>query len=100
MNAVPSAASFYIPTLPDLHQDEKRPLRMYGGHLSSDPNATNASPTDVTAHLYFFMVKARRTADKERILFWLNVSPLYFGLFKRLDAFIRVAQDARRLTVS
>lgn len=47
---------------------------MYGGHLSSDPNAATASPTDVTAHLYFFMVKARRTADKERILFWLNVS--------------------------
>ena len=47
---------------------------MYGGHLSSDPNAATASPSDVTAHLYFFMVKARRTADKERILFWLNVS--------------------------
>ncbi|KAI1796104.1 alpha/beta-hydrolase [Ganoderma leucocontextum] len=72
---VPSAASFYIPTLPDLHQDERRPLRMYGGHLSSDPNAAAASPADVTAHLYFFMIKARRTADKERILFWLNGGP-------------------------
>lgn len=50
---------------------------MYGGHLSSDPNAATASPTDVTAHLYFFMVKARRTADRERIVFWLNVSPLF-----------------------
>ena len=46
---------------------------MYGGHLSSDPDAGVAAPTDVTAHLYFFMVKARRTADKERIIFWLNV---------------------------
>ncbi|KAM5534812.1 hypothetical protein V8D89_011528 [Ganoderma adspersum] len=72
---IPSAASFYIPTLPDLHQDAKRPLRMYGGHLSSDPSAATAAPTDVTAHLYFFMVKARRTADKERILFWLNGGP-------------------------
>ncbi|RPD66874.1 alpha/beta-hydrolase [Lentinus tigrinus ALCF2SS1-7] len=72
---VPSAASFYISHLPDLHQDETRPLRMYGGHLSSDPDAGVASPTDVTAHLYFFMVKARRTADKERIIFWLNGGP-------------------------
>ncbi|TFK94266.1 alpha/beta-hydrolase [Polyporus arcularius HHB13444] len=72
---VPSAASFYIPHLPNLHQDEARPLRMYGGHLSSDPDAGVASPTDVTAHLYFFMVKARRTADKERIIFWLNGGP-------------------------
>ena len=41
---------------------------------NGDPDAGVASPTDVTAHLYFFMVKARRTADKERIIFWLNVS--------------------------
>ncbi|TBU33044.1 alpha/beta-hydrolase [Dichomitus squalens] len=72
---VPSAASFYIPHLPDLHQDERRPLHMYGGHLPSDPDASVASPSDVTAHLYFFMVKARRTADKERIVFWLNGGP-------------------------
>ncbi|KAI9000734.1 alpha/beta-hydrolase [Trametes punicea] len=71
----PSAASFYVSRLPDLHQDENRPLRMYAGHLSSDPNAGTAEPTDVTAHLYFFMVKARRTADKERIIFWLNGGP-------------------------
>ena len=49
-------------------------MRMFAGHLSSDPDAGVSSPTDVTAHLYFFMVKARRTADKERIIFWLNVS--------------------------
>ncbi|KAI0375946.1 alpha/beta-hydrolase [Pilatotrama ljubarskyi] len=72
---VPSAASFYVSRLPDLHQDETRPLRMYAGHLSSDPDAGTSEPTDVTAHLYFFMVKARRTADKERIIFWLNGGP-------------------------
>ena len=80
---VPSAASFYIPSLPDLHEDASRPLRMFGGHLSSDPDAGVAAPTDVTTHLYFFMIKARRTADKERIIFWLNVSinpPLYMSL--------------------
>ncbi|KAI0832723.1 alpha/beta-hydrolase [Trametes gibbosa] len=72
---VPSAASFYVSHLPDLHQDESRPLRMYAGHLSSDPDAGTAAPADVTAHLYFFLVKARRTADKERIIFWLNGGP-------------------------
>ncbi|KAI9064815.1 alpha/beta-hydrolase [Trametes sanguinea] len=72
---VPAAASFYVSRLPDLHQDETRPLRMYAGHLSSDPDAGTAEPTDVTAHLYFYMVKARRTADKERIIFWLNGGP-------------------------
>ncbi|KAH9482330.1 Cell death protease [Psilocybe cubensis] len=48
---------------------------MYGGHLSADPNLSLASSTDVTAHLYFFMVKNRRTADKERIVFWFNGGP-------------------------
>ncbi|CDO73823.1 hypothetical protein BN946_scf185015.g152 [Trametes cinnabarina] len=72
---IPSAASFYVSRLPDLHQDEERPLRMYAGHLPSDPDARTAEPADVTAHLYFFMVKARRTADKERLIFWLNGGP-------------------------
>lgn len=58
---------------------------MYGGHLSADPDIAQASPTDVTAHLYFFMVKNRRTADKERLLFWFNVRtrPLKSYLFLR-----------------
>lgn len=51
---------------------------MYGGHISADPDVAKASPTDVTAHLYFFMVKNRRTADKERLVFWFNVRRIYF----------------------
>jgi carboxypeptidase D len=70
---VPSAASFYVNTLPDLHQDATHPLQMWAGHLSSDPNFASAGPTDVTPHLYFVLTKARRTADKERIIFWFNV---------------------------
>ena len=46
---------------------------MYGGHLPADPDAENAAPTDVVPHLYFFMVKNRRMADKQRIVFWFNV---------------------------
>ncbi|KZT71626.1 alpha/beta-hydrolase [Daedalea quercina L-15889] len=72
---VPSAASFYVRSLPGLHQDETHPLRIFSGHLPSDPNATNAPTTEVTAHLFFLMIKNRRTADKERIVFWFNGGP-------------------------
>lgn len=73
---IPSAASFYVPTLPDLQQDQAHPLRIWAGHLSSDPNVTNVPATEVTPHLYFVLTKARRTSDKERVIFWFNVSML------------------------
>jgi hypothetical protein len=70
-----SSASFYVPTLPGLRQGPNinHHLNMYAGHISSDPNATHAAATDITAHLFFVLVKARRVADKERIMFWFNV---------------------------
>lgn len=72
---MPTAASFYVPSLPDLHEDNTHPLHIYAGHLPSDPNASELPSGSVSAHLYFFMIKARRTADKERILFWFNGGP-------------------------
>ncbi|KAK0491510.1 alpha/beta-hydrolase [Armillaria novae-zelandiae] len=72
---IPSAASFYVPSLPDIHQDPDHPLKIYAGHLSSDPNAAKAPATDVTAHLYFVLVKNRRTADRDRVIFWFNGGP-------------------------
>ncbi|KDQ64208.1 hypothetical protein JAAARDRAFT_166238 [Jaapia argillacea MUCL 33604] len=72
---VPSAASFYVPTLPSLSQDPSHPLHIYAGHISSDPNAPSQPSTTVTAHVYFVLVKARRTADKERVVFWFNGGP-------------------------
>ena len=72
---MPSAASLYVHHLPDLQDDPTRPLHIYAGYLPSDPNASSAPATELTAHLYFVMIKARRTADKERIMFWFNVSP-------------------------
>lgn len=72
---VPSAASFYVPYLPGLHQDTTHPLHIYAGHILSDPDADSAAPTDVLAHLFFVMVKARRSADKERLMFWFNGGP-------------------------
>ncbi|KAF8806260.1 pheromone-processing carboxypeptidase KEX1 [Phlegmacium glaucopus] len=72
---IPSAASFYIPSIPHIHQDESHPLTMFGGHIRADPNATAAPSDAITAHLYFFMVKNRKTADKDRIIFWFNGGP-------------------------
>ena len=72
---MPSAASFYVPSLPDLHQDSAPPLHIYAGHLPSEPSSSSSPANAVSAHLYFFLIKARRTADKERILFWFNGGP-------------------------
>ncbi|TFY75442.1 hypothetical protein EWM64_g8571 [Hericium alpestre] len=72
---IPSAASFYVHNLPDLHQDDTHPLHIYAGHLSADPQASTLPDTTVSAHLYFVLIKARRTADRERILFWFNGGP-------------------------
>ncbi|KAG9317776.1 alpha beta-hydrolase [Chiua virens] len=72
---IPSAASFYVSNLPGLHQDSTNPLQIYAGHILSDPNASSASELDVLAHLFFVMVKARRAADKERLMFWFNGGP-------------------------
>ncbi|GAB1523704.1 Cell death protease [Rhizoctonia solani] len=73
--APPSAASFYVKHIPDLnpqHTDD-HPLHVYAGHLPSDPKPPSAEHSkDVQAHLYFVYTKARRTADRERVIFWFN----------------------------
>ncbi|KAL1690074.1 Alpha/Beta hydrolase protein [Schizophyllum commune] len=66
-----TAANFYVPALPDLRQDPDHPLHLYAGHIPSDPDEDR----EVQSHLYFFLVKNRRTADKNRILFWFNGGP-------------------------
>ena len=73
----PSAASFYVKHMPDLNPQHAtdHPLHVYAGHLPSDPKAPTAEHSkDITAHLYFVYTKARRTADRERVIFWFNVS--------------------------
>ena len=73
---------------------------MYGGHLPADPNASALSSSVVTAHLYFFMVKNRKTADKDRVIFWFNVCSSSFPYASfLLNAFIREVQDVLHLTV-
>ena len=75
LSEAPSAASFYVPSIPGIHQDPDRPLTLYAGHLSSEYNFTLLNSNQVTPHLFFILVKNRRTADKERIVFWFNASP-------------------------
>lgn len=72
---IPSAASFYVPSIPGVEQDPNHPLRIYAGHLSADPNISRVQSNEVTAHIYFLLVKNRRIADKERIIFWFNGGP-------------------------
>ncbi|KAG6331996.1 hypothetical protein ID866_7090 [Astraeus odoratus] len=74
-SSVPPAASFYVPELPGLQQDVAHPLHIYAGHILSDPGVATADPNDVLSHLFFVMVKARRSADKERLMFWFNGGP-------------------------
>ncbi|TFK72001.1 alpha/beta-hydrolase [Pluteus cervinus] len=70
-----SAASFFVPSLPDIHQDPNHPLTIFSGHLSSDPNEGKASNTDVTAHIFFVLVRNRRAGDRPRLMFWFNGGP-------------------------
>ncbi|KAG8907366.1 Cell death protease, partial [Tulasnella sp. 417] len=66
----PSAADFYVPTLPGLDQDQnKHPVHIYAGHLLADPSLSVPTPSkQVLPHAYFVLLKARRTADKERLI--------------------------------
>jgi carboxypeptidase D len=63
-----------VPTLPDLQQNPLHPLHIYAGHLNADPEAARLPDTAVTSQIFFVLIKARRTADRERIIFWFNVS--------------------------
>lgn len=61
-------------SVPGLHLEPHHPpLHIFSGHLPSDPNAADTPEDEVNPHLFFFMIKNRRMADKERIIFWFNV---------------------------
>lgn len=72
---IPSAASFYVPTIPGLVNDGSQPpVQVWSGHLLAEPYKGEVSK-DVQAHLFFLLLKARRSADKRRLIFWLNGGP-------------------------
>ncbi|TFK22357.1 pheromone-processing carboxypeptidase KEX1 [Coprinopsis marcescibilis] len=72
---IPSAASFYVQSIPGIVQNPDIPLQIYSGHLAAEPNMTRVASNDVTAHLFFVLVKNRRVADKQRVVFWFNGGP-------------------------
>ncbi|KAF5333394.1 hypothetical protein D9611_002652 [Ephemerocybe angulata] len=72
---LPPASSFFVHSIPGVNQHPEHPLRIYAGHLPSETNATRLATNDVTAHIYFMMVKNRRAADRERVIFWFNGGP-------------------------
>ena len=80
VSGLPPASAFYVPSMPELPQDEAYPLHIYSGHIPADPDPPE-SDSEVTPHLFFVMVKNRRLADRERIMFWFNVRlPRVFGI--------------------
>lgn len=93
---VPSASSFYVPSIPGVTQDPNNPLQIFAGHIVADPNAAQAKSTDVISHLYFVMIKNRRIADKRRLMFWFNVGPFVFYSQMALQPIksLRAALDA------
>jgi hypothetical protein len=74
LRPVPTAAEFFVPSIPDIHQDPDKPLTIHAGNLPSDPAKRDIAAKGKGAHLYFVKVKNRRAADRERIMFWFNVS--------------------------
>lgn len=76
----PTAASFYIPTLPGLPADST--LTLFGGHLPSTVTSSSIlgidddgsdDPSD--AHLFFFLAKAKHIDQSQKLVIWLNGGP-------------------------
>ncbi|KAF8316977.1 alpha/beta-hydrolase [Cantharellus anzutake] len=70
-----SAASFYVPNIPNLSRDPNSSLHVWAGNLNSDPNAKPEPTNEVSAHIFFVLTKARRIADRERLIIWFNGGP-------------------------
>lgn len=75
----PSAASFYIPSLPGLSAEST--LTLYGGHIPSTvtaagtgsaSSATDSVVVESDAHLFFFLARAKHIAEKQKLILWLN----------------------------
>ena len=87
--SLPSAASFFVPGLPDLHDDPSssssnasnastpHPLHMSAGYLPARPprrGSSDSTPAD-DANLYFLLLRARHTPPKRKLIIWFNGGP-------------------------
>ncbi|WVR08292.1 hypothetical protein IAU60_005341 [Kwoniella sp. DSM 27419] len=78
---LPTAADFFVPSLPgveNLASHPTHPLNVYAGMLPSYPGEGNGggdNDTGKDAQLFFLMIKARRAAGKQRVIFWFNGGP-------------------------
>ncbi|EJD53656.1 alpha/beta-hydrolase [Auricularia subglabra TFB-10046 SS5] len=70
-----AASSYYVPRLPGLPEDPIQRLHIYSGHIASDPKASTEPATSVIPHIFYVLVRARKSADKERLIFWFNGGP-------------------------
>ena len=68
-----SAANFFIPSLPGQPQDST--LVQYAGHIPSAPVKNGHVDLESDAHLFFYLVRNRHIADRERTLIWFNGGP-------------------------
>lgn len=70
-----ASSAYYVPHLPGLPEDPIKRLHVYSGHIASDPKAASEPATTVSPHIFYVLVRARKSADKERIIFWFNGGP-------------------------
>jgi carboxypeptidase D len=67
---IPSAASFYVSSVPTL-SDAAEKFEIYAGYL---PARSPAHAQD-NAYIYFQLHKAKHKAEKRRLLSWFNGGP-------------------------
>ncbi|ORY34995.1 Alpha/Beta hydrolase protein [Naematelia encephala] len=78
---LPTAAELFVPSLPglpDLASHPTHPLTLYAGSLPSYPGEGRGGgegDTGRDAQIFFMMAKARRSAGKQRVIFWFNGGP-------------------------
>jgi carboxypeptidase D len=75
---LPSAASFYVSSIPSLQNSSS--LLLYAGNLPARPPANlHSKEPENDAHLYFLLEKARHLGGgpggKRRLLLWFNGGP-------------------------
>ncbi|EKD02059.1 hypothetical protein A1Q2_03611 [Trichosporon asahii var. asahii CBS 8904] len=78
---LPTAAELYVeslPGIPNMAAHPTHPLNVYAGEIPSYPGPGKGGgdgQVGVDADIFFLMVRARRQAGKQRVIFWFNGGP-------------------------